>query len=316
LGAVAHHPAMLFYLDNWLSSGANTPEAKGRFKGLNENYARELMELHTLGVNGGYTQADVITMARVLSGWTIDEKGMRQGEQNAAFLFNPRRHDIGAKVLLGQTLQAADGQQEGERALDLLAAHPSTAKFISTKLVAYFVSDQPDPVLVDRLARRFQSSRGDIKAVLKDLFDSPQFWSRQNYQTQFKTPYQYVISSLRATATPVRNVKPIDNVLYQLGMPLYGWLTPEGYNYAQSVWLNPDAILRRINFGNSLGNGKTPIAREAGAAVEEPAQAPDPQQLLQTLGPMLSASALEQIGSAPPATQVSLILGSPGFMKR
>ncbi|HWZ47507.1 MAG TPA: DUF1800 domain-containing protein, partial [Herbaspirillum sp.] len=182
LGAVAHHPAMLFYLDNWLSSGVDTPEAKGQFKGLNENYARELMELHTLGVDGGYTQADVIAMARVLSGWTIDVKGMRQGQAGAAFLYNPRRHDSGAKVLLGQTLQAANGQQEGERALDLLAAHPSTAKFISTKLVEYFVSDQPDPVLVDQLARRFQSSNGDIKAVLQVLFDSPQFWSRKNYQ--------------------------------------------------------------------------------------------------------------------------------------
>ncbi|HWZ48782.1 MAG TPA: DUF1800 family protein, partial [Herbaspirillum sp.] len=183
--------------------------------------------------------------------------------------------------------------------------------------VEYFVSDQPDPVLVDQLARRFQSSNGDIKAVLQVLFDSPQFWSRKNYQTQFKTPYQYVISSLRATATPLRNVKPVENTLYQLGMPLYGWLTPEGYNYAESAWLNPDAILRRINFASTLGSGKTPIARDAGVAqTAQPQPAPDPQQLLQTLGPMFSASVLGQIDAAPRATQASLILGSPGFMKR
>jgi uncharacterized protein (DUF1800 family) len=322
LGAVAHHPAMLFYLDNWLSSGDGTPNAKGRFKGLNENYARELMELHTLGVDGGYSQSDVVTMARILSGWTIDVQGMQQGRSDAAFLFDPRRHDRAPKTLLGRLLPSSDSQQEGERALDLLAAHPSTAKFISTELVEYFVSDQPDPALVDRLARRFQESGGDIKSVLKALFDSPQFWARKNYQTQFKTPYQYVLSSLRASATPVRNVKPIDDVLHQLGMPLYGWLTPEGYSYAQSVWLNPDAILRRINFASTLGSGKTSIARDVGVepgmapAPLQQAQAPDPQQMLQMLGPMFSASALEQIGASPRATQAGLILGSPGFMKR
>ncbi|RXZ38930.1 DUF1800 domain-containing protein [Oxalobacteraceae bacterium CAVE-383] len=321
LGAVAHHPAMLFYLDNWLSSGVGAPEARGRFKGLNENYARELMELHTLGVDGGYTQSDVVAMARVLSGWTIDVQGMQHGREDAGFVFNPRRHDSGPKVLLGQTLQMADGAREGERALDLLAAHPSTARFISTKLVEYFVSDQPDPALVDRLARRYQASGGDIKAVLRELFDSPQFWDRKNYQSQFKTPYQYVISSLRASGTPVRNVKPVDNILYQLGMPLYGWLTPEGYSYAQSVWLNPDALLRRINFAATLANGRTPIAREAGVAIaalppSERPQAPDPRQMLETLGPAFSASALEQIDAAPHAAQAGLILGSPGFMKR
>ena len=321
LGAVAHHPAMQFYLDNWLSSGVGTPDAKGRFKGLNENYARELMELHTLGVDGGYSQNDVITMARVLSGWTIDVPGMQHGKADAAFAFNPRRHDSGPKVLLGQPLQIADGRLEGERALDLLASHPSTAKFICTKLVEYFVADQADPALVARLARRYQSSGGDIKSVLADLFDSPQFWARKNYQSQFKTPYQYIISSLRVSGTPVRNVKPIDNALHQLGMPLYGWLTPEGYSYAQSVWLNPDAVLRRINFAGSLANGKTPIAREAGVALaalppDQQPQAPDPQQMLQSLGPMFSPAALEQITAAPRTAQVGLILGSPGFMKR
>ncbi|SFB81056.1 DUF1800 domain-containing protein [Collimonas sp. OK412] len=327
LGAVAHHPAMLYYLDNWLSSGAGTPEAKGRFKGLNENYGRELLELHTMGVDSGYTQADVISLARILSGWTIDEKGMKDGQP--AFSFNPRRHDAGDKVFLGQAIKGS-GYQEGEQALDILARHPATAHFVAAKLVQYFVSDKPEPALTEKLARRFLSSNGDIKAVLHTLFESPEFWDRGNYQAQFKTPYQYVVSSLRATATPVLNVRPIDGVLNQLGQPLYGWLTPEGYKFSEEAWLNPDALLRRINFVNGLSNGKSPIARSdppplvPGSAPGSPpvAAAPntavpiDPQQLLQTLAPALTPHSLGTIGAAPANLQVGLILGSPDFMKR
>ncbi|AEK62747.1 hypothetical protein CFU_2921 [Collimonas fungivorans Ter331] len=323
LGAVAHHPAMLYYLDNWLSSGVNTPEARGRFKGLNENYGRELLELHTMGVDSGYTQADVISLARILSGWTIDEKGMKEGQP--AFIFNPRRHDGGDKIFLGQTIKGS-GYQEGEQALDILARHPATAHFVAAKLVQYFVSDKPEPALTEKLARRFLSSNGDIKAVLHTLFDSPEFWARGNYQTQFKTPYQYVVSSLRATATPVLNVRPIDGVLNQLGQPLYGWLTPEGYKFSEEAWLNPDALLRRINFVNGLSNGKSPIARSdppppvPGAppvAVAPNTAAPiDPQQLQQTLAPALTPHSLSTISAAPANLQVGLILGSPDFMKR
>lgn len=187
---------MLFYLEDWLSSGVGTPDAKGRFKGLNKNYARELMELHTLSVDGGYSQSHVIFMALMLSGWTIDVPCMQNGKADAAFAFNPCRHDSGPKVLLGQPLQIADGRLEGKRALDLLASHPSTAKFICTKLVEYFVADQPDPALVARLALRYQTSDGDIKSVLADLFDSPRFWALKTHQYQFKTLYQYVISSV------------------------------------------------------------------------------------------------------------------------
>jgi uncharacterized protein (DUF1800 family) len=316
LGAVAHHPAMLYYLDNWLSSGVNTPEAKGRFKGLNENYGRELLELHTMGVDSGYTQADVISLARILTGWTIDEKGMKDGQPG--FVFNPRRHDFGDKAFLGQTIKGS-GYQEGEQALDMLARHPATAHFVAAKLVQYFVSDKPEPALTEKLARRFLSSNGDIKAVLHTLFDSPEFWARSNYQTQFKTPYQYVVSSLRATATPVRNVKPIDGVLNQLGQPLYGWLTPEGYKFSEEAWLNPDALLRRINFVNSLSNGKSPIARSETPAPAGAAPDPvpvDPQQLIQALSPTLTPYSLGAIGAAPANLQVGLILGSPDFMKR
>jgi len=315
LGAVAHHPAMLYYLDNWLSSGANTPQAKGRFKGLNENYARELMELHTLGVNGGYSQADVISLARILSGWTIAVRELKEDSDDATFIFRPGRHDMGDKQFLGRVIPRG-GRQEGEVALDMLARHPATARFISTKLVQYFVSDQPDPALVNQLAQRFLATDGDIKAVLRVLFDSPQFWSRQNYQSQFKTPYQYVISSLRATATPVLNGKPISGALNQFGMPLYGWLTPEGYKYSQEAWLNPDALLRRINFVNGLSNGKSPIARPENTPPAPDAAPVDPVQLIQTLAPMLSQDSVTTIVSSPPNLQVGLILGSPAFMKR
>ncbi|AIY40809.1 putative signal peptide protein [Collimonas arenae] len=321
LGSVAHHPAMLYYLDNWLSSGVNTPEAKGRFKGLNENYGRELLELHTMGVDSGYTQADVISLARILTGWTIDEKGMKDGQ--AAFVFNPRRHDFGDKVFLGQTIKGS-GEQEGEQALDILARHPATAHFIAIKLVQYFVSDKPEPALTEKLARRFLATNGDIKAVLRTLFDSQEFWARSNYQTQFKTPYQYVVSSLRATATPVLNYKPIDGVLNQLGQPMYGWLTPEGYKFSEEAWLNPDALLRRINFVNGLSNGKSPIARAetpplppgSPPPVPLPTTPVDPQQLMQTLSPALAPHSLAAITAAPPNLQVGLILGGPDFMKR
>ncbi len=313
LGSVVHHPAMLYYLDNWLSSGANTPDAKGRFKGLNENYARELMELHTLGVNGGYSQNDVITLARVLTGWTINERGMQQGA--TPFAFNPRRHDNGSKQFLGKPL-AVNGYQEGEAALDILAHHPATARFIAVKLSEYFVSDQPDPALVDKLTQSFLSSNGDIKTVLHTLFNSPQFWSRSNYQSQFKTPYQYVISTLRATATPVVNIKPVDGVLRQFGQPLYGWLTPEGYKYSQETWLTPDAILRRINFANSLSNGKSPIARPENTPPAADVAPISTAALEQTLTPILSKEDADTVAAAPVNLQTGLILGGPAFMKR
>jgi uncharacterized protein (DUF1800 family) len=315
LGAVAHHPAMLYYLDNWLSSGAGTPGARGRFKGLNENYARELMELHTLGVDGGYQQSDVIMLARILSGWTIDVNAMKDG--GAPFAFNPRRHDPAPKAFLGWPL-AARGYQEGEAALDMLASHPSTARFISTQLVQYFVSDKPDPALVQQLSQTFLATHGDIRAVLQALFDSPQFWSRANYQTQFKTPYQFVVSSLRATATPVMNVKPLSGALAQFGMPLYGWLTPEGYKYSEEAWLNPDALLRRINFAGGLAGGKSPIDRAEGAPPPSNADArpADAQRLLATLGPAITPDSAARIQAAPANFQAGLILGSPDFMKR
>ncbi len=221
-------------------------------------------------------------------------------------------------MFLGRPLAGASGYQEGEAALDILANHPSTARFICTQLVQYFVADKPDPALVRQLSQKFLATRGDIRAVLQTLFDSPQFWSRANYQTQFKTPYQFVVSALRATATPVVNGKAVNGALGQFGMPLYGWLTPEGYKYSQEAWLNPDALLRRINFAGGLAGGKSPIARPEGTPPPSNADArpADPQQLLATLGPAIAPDNAARIAGAPGNLQAGLILGSPDFMKR
>ena len=236
LGATAKHPAMLFYLDNWLNTAPNSPGVRGQFKGLNENYARELMELHTLGVDGGYTQADVITLARILTGWGYRRPGQPL-QQNAAlrnlatgdtdnvtlsngFFFDANRHDFSTKVFLGRTIKAS-GVGEGEEALDILAQHPSTARHISFKLAQYFVADDPPKSLVDRLAKRFLDTRGDIRAVLDTLFHSPEFWDDQYVGKKFKTPYEYVISAVRATGIPVVNTQPIRGVIAQTELNVF-----------------------------------------------------------------------------------------------
>jgi len=201
LMATAQSSAMLFYLDNWLSVGPKSSAALAANKGkpgqatlgLNENYGREVMELHTLSVNGGYTQHDVTELARVLTGWTLQPL-----EQGAAFQFDPKRHDPGDKVILGQAI-SENGIKEGMQVLDLLAHHPNTAKFISKKLAMRFVADDPPRALVDRMAQKFLSTDGDIREVLRTMFKSPEFWSVKAYRAKIKTPFEFVISSLRAT---------------------------------------------------------------------------------------------------------------------
>ena len=195
--ATARHPAMLFYLDNWLSTRADLvipggPNA-GRRMGLNENYARELMELHTLGVDGGYTQQDVIEVARCFTGWTIDRP-----QQGGGFVFRPLAHDRGAKRVLGQVIPAGGGQQDGERVIDILVRHPSTARFIATKLARRFVSDDPPAALVERAAATFRRTDGDIRAVLATIVTSPEFWSADAYRAKIKTPLEVVASAVRA----------------------------------------------------------------------------------------------------------------------
>jgi uncharacterized protein (DUF1800 family) len=258
LVATAQSPAMLFYLDNWLSMGPKSPAAvaanKGKagqaVPGLNENYGRELMELHTLSVNGGYTQHDVTELARVLTGWTIQPI-----EQGAAFQFDAKKHEPGDKVVLGQTIPE-NGINEGMQVLDILAHHPNTAKFISKKLAMRFVADDPPPALVDRLAQKFLSTDGDIREVLRTLFKSPEFWSAKAYRAKVKTPFEFVASSLRATGTDLNNPGPMLGILNKMGMPLYQMVPPTGYSMTASTWMNSEALVDRMNYALALSNGQ------------------------------------------------------------
>lgn len=341
LGATAKHPAMLFYLDNWLSSAPGPQPgrgmgAKARASGLNENYARELMELHTLGADGGYTQRDVTELARMLTGWT-----MRPVAAGASlFQFDDRRHDQGDKIWLGHRV-AAGGQAEGESALDRLAEHPATARHIAFKLAQYFVADEPPPVLVERLAQRFSASHGDIAAVLKTLFDSPEFRDPAVQSGKFKTPYRYLVSSLRAAGQPMGNARPLLAALAGLGMPLYGCQTPDGYQNTALAWLNPDAMTKRIGFALAFTAGRLPLGRAGadtiasgtGSSIIEPAgyQATRLQSaatdsalavppveadlLLSRLGPTISARTRAAVAVAEPSLRAALVIGSPDFMR-
>jgi uncharacterized protein (DUF1800 family) len=304
LASTSKHPAMLFYLDNWQNTDPNSPGAKGRYKGLNENYARELMELHTLGVNGGYNQQDIITLARVLTGWGFP--GNRQGNTDqSGFYFDANRHDSSDKVFLGQTIKGG-GMEEGEKALDLLAKHPATARHISYKLAQYFVADEPPTALVEQLAKRFQETDGDIKAVLTTLFLSSEFLDSKYYNAKFKTPYQYVVSALRATDTQVDNFRSVTGLLKQMGMAIYGCQTPDGYKNTQEAWLNPDAVLRRISLTTALASGRF-------AGKNSPVNV---QQLSTTLGNNFSAKTMQVVAANPEEMKAALMLGSPEFMRR
>ena len=258
LVATAQSPAMLFYLDNWLSEGPKSPAAVAATKGkpgqvgpgLNENYGRELMELHTLGVNGGYTQHDVTELARVLTGWTIQPL-----EQGAAFQFDPKKHEPGDKLVLGQTI-FENGQNEGMQVLDMLAHHPNTAKFIAKKLAMRFVADDPPPALVDRMEKKFLATDGDIREVLRTMFKSPEFWSPKAYRTKVKTPFEFVVSSLRATGSDLTNAQPLLGTLNRMGMPLYQMVPPTGYSMVESSWMSSESLLDRLNYALALSNGQ------------------------------------------------------------
>ncbi|HKD04163.1 MAG TPA: DUF1800 domain-containing protein [Terriglobales bacterium] len=275
LKATAQSPAMLFYLDNWLSVGPNsdaangipgnanknfrrahrqrnpsTRQAKGKRNGLNENYGRELMELHTLGVNGGYTQKDVTEVARVFTGWTL-----KQPRQGGGFSFEARMHEPGDKMVLGHRLKS-NGEKEGMEVLHILAHHPSTAKFVCTKLAIRFVSDNPPPALVDRMAQAFLKKDGDIREVLTTMLKSPEFWSDEAYRAKVKTPLEFAVSALRASGAEVTNPLPIARQLQNMGMPLYGMQPPTGYSNRADAWVNSAALLGRMNFALALTAGK------------------------------------------------------------
>jgi len=303
LGATASHPAMLFYLDNWRNTAPDSPGARGPFQGLNENYARELMELHTLGVDGGYTQEDVIALARILTGWGISASGDK-GDGKSGFFFDEKRHDFGDKVFLGTTIKGT-GAAEVEQALDILATHPNTARFISYKLAQYFVADQPPATLVDSLTKTFQDTDGDIRTVMETLVTSQEFSDPQYYRQKFKTPYQYVISLVRSADLQDVNLSAINGILGQMGMPVYGCITPDGYKNTQEAWLNPDGMLRRLSLATTVANGKL-----------DKSEPLDPVQLSKTLGNNFSEKTKKVIETTPPNLRADLILGSPEMMYR
>jgi len=268
LGATAHSPAMLFYLDNWMSVDPEAPAlgrraqsaAQAPRRGLNENYARELMELHTLGVDGGYTQKDVTEVARAFTGWSIDRP--REGGE---FRFAPRLHDAGAKTVLGHLIKAGGGESDGEQVLDILARHPSTARFIATKLVRKFVADQPPTSLVDRAAARFRDTNGDLREVVKTILFSKEFRSADALNAKAKTPFEFLVSALRAAGTDIRDARLYVRTMQELGMPLYQCQPPTGYADTAEAWINTGALVARMNVATRIAAGDQQLALQLGS---------------------------------------------------
>ena len=310
LSATARHPAMLIYLDNvqsvapgYQAPGRQINPNAARLTGLNENYARELMELHTLGVDGGYSQRDVTELARMLTGWTINYRAALSGSQGDLFVFDPGRHDRGSKEWLGQKVESG-GKSEGEMALDLLATHPATARHIAFKLAQAFVADQPPPTLVQRMAARFTATSGDLKAVMQTMISSDEFWRRESFGTKFKTPYRYLLSTLRALdVSDVQDIPPLMQVLAQAGMPLYGAQTPDGYKNVEAAWMNPEALAQRVQFSAKLAERRASRAASADS---------DTAALLGL--PIFTAATRASVAQEPAQLRTALLLGSPDFM--
>jgi uncharacterized protein (DUF1800 family) len=257
LEATAKSPAMLFYLDNWQSVGPLPQRGRGPAnsprRGLNENYGRELLELHTLGVDGGYTQKDVTEVARCFTGWSIN-----QPQRGGEFIFRERQHDQAEKVVLGVTIPAGGGIEDGEKVLDIVARHPSTARFVSRKLAQRFVADDPPPALVDRMAQTFLKTDGDLRAVMKTMIDSKEFWSVGAYRSKIKSPFEMVVSAVRAVNGDVDFAQALMNQVAQLGEPLYRKVEPTGYSNASQQWLNSAGLLARMNFAVQLASNQVP----------------------------------------------------------
>jgi len=364
LNATAKSPAMLFYLDNFLSADpraaqraaadramrqqmrygrfggpwpprppANPQNAKKNERGLNENYGRELMELHTLGVDGGYTQKDVTEVARCFTGWTIEKP-----RQYADFKFDDKLHDPDPKFVLGRKIHAG-GMKDGEQVIDLLVHHPSTAKFISTKLARRFVSDNPPPALVERMAQTFLSSDGDIRAVMKTMIWSPEFWSREAYHAKIKTPFELVVSAARALGTDVDTPLPLVQWVGRIGEPLYQCQPPTGYSDKADTWVNTGALLNRLNYSLALAGNKMRGARTDVPSLLGVDSSADPKAALdralqvflggqagpttvETLEKQLETPQVLQAKLDDPRKQVDLgvvaglVLGAPEFQRR
>lgn len=325
LEATATSPAMLFYLDNWQSVAPDVARrqqrANGRpARGLNENYGRELLELHTLGVDGGYTQKDVTEVARCFTGWTI-----KNPQGGSTFTYNDRVHDKGEKIVLGVTIPAGGGKDDGEKVLDILARHPSTARFISRKLAQRFVADNPPQALIDRMAKTFLDTDGDIRAVMNTMLTSKEFLSQGAYQAKVKTPFEMIVSSVRATGAEVDYAFPLANRIATLGQPLYKKLEPTGYSNANAEWINSASLLARLNFALDLTQNKV-----QGTTVDQARFKEDPAhtaRLMLFTNPTASTrdaidrAIAEQKAKNPkappsPALVAGLVIGSPDFQRR
>jgi uncharacterized protein (DUF1800 family) len=358
--ATAESPAMLFYLDNFLSADPNAAQRlaalramrqnRGRFgrppkpqstpgqqakkntRGLNENYGRELMELHNLGVEGGYTQKDVTELARCFTGWTIDKPRL-----NPVFKFDDKLHDPAQKIVLNKKIYAG-GMKDGEQAIELLSKHPSTAKFISTKLARRFVSDTPPAPLVARMAKTFESSDGDIRAVMHTMIYSPEFWSREAYRAKIKTPFELVVSAVRALGTDVDTAMPLVQWVGRIGEPLYRCQPPTGYADNAEAWVNTGALLNRLNFsltlaGNKVRGSRADVSSLLGVDATEPKVALERAlqiflggqagpTTLETLKKQLDSPQVLQAKLDDPVKKVDLgvvtglVLGAPEFQRR
>ena len=307
--ATAQSPAMLFYLDNWLSVSPNAPAARMaanvRRRGINENYAREVMELHTLGVDGGYGQQDVREVARCFTGWTL-----RRPRGDAEFFFNSRLHDQGPKTVLGTRITAG-GMEDGIQVIDLLARHPATAKFIATKLVRRFVADNPPPALVDRAADAFRRSDGDIRVVLQTIVEAPEFFSREVYHAKIKKPIEYVASALRLTEAEIKVTPQLLRYLARMGEPLFLSQPPTGYPDVGSSWISSDMLLTRMNFATDLAANRLDGAR---------VQSRDPDNV-QALARLVAPDSLSQatqsaLAESAASEKLALLLAAPEFQRR
>ena len=310
LESVAKSPAMLFYLDNARSMGDSTRPRlaganrmrqrfnKARNGGLNENYGRELLELHTLGVDGGYTQQDVINVARALTGWTI-----RPPAAGGGFIFRPEMHDAGEKIVLGHKLKANRGIEDGEDVLDIVARHPSTAKYIATKLARRFISDNPPQAVIDDAAAVFLKTDGDIRAVVRSIITSNEFYAQQAFRSKVKSPFEVVVSAMRAmNAEPDSTPRTAVAIAY-LGEPIYGHQAPNGYPETGDAWMNTGAILNRINFGIAAAANRLPGARvHSIPGIDSLGSAPRQKQVDAAVALLLG-------GSVSPDTRAVLLSG-------
>ena len=309
--ATAKHPAMLFYLDNYVSKKGN----------LNENYARELMELHTLGVDNGYTQADVIELARVLTGWTCGWRG-RGAQREYRHFFNAAVHDSEPATVVGLNLAGTGGEADGEKAIRHLARHQNTARFISAKLCRYLVHDQPPVNLVDRVSAVFQKTGGDLREVYRAIIFSPEFMDGRNYRAKFKTPFEFLVSTLRTTDAQIQTTDRLIQSLKLMGQPIYECLEPTGYYDQAEAWLDPGVMIYRWNFALDLVRQKVKgvkIGKEfAEKVLLRPSSRSQAGMVIRMVMPGNNDVSTERLVARATdiRVMVAAALGSPGFQQQ